>query len=100
MDAHTKASMPSASCHPLPLSRTFRERPPPSSPAWCPTREPPPRLPPPYPFMHSLDCPFSPHQHRVKRFVFDVAYWTIVPLLLLNMVSGVILDRWDHHFWI
>lgn len=32
-------------------------------------------------------------QHRVKRFIFDVSYWVLVPLLLLNMVSGVILDR-------
>ncbi|CAM9504605.1 unnamed protein product [Ectocarpus sp. 12 AP-2014] len=30
--------------------------------------------------------------HRVRRFLYDVAYWVLVPLLLLNMVSGVILD--------
>lgn len=29
----------------------------------------------------------------MRRFFFDVAYWVLVPLLLLNMVSGVILDR-------
>ncbi|CAM9900021.1 unnamed protein product, partial [Hapterophycus canaliculatus] len=28
----------------------------------------------------------------VRRFFFDVSYWVLVPLLLLNMVSGVILD--------
>ena len=35
----------------------------------------------------------SREQHRVRRFLFDVSYWVLVPLLLLNMVSGVILDR-------
>lgn len=32
-------------------------------------------------------------QHRADRFLYDVAYWVFVPLLLLNMVAGIILDR-------
>lgn len=32
-------------------------------------------------------------KHRIGRFVYDVLYWTIVPMLLLNMVAGIILDR-------
>ena len=48
---------------------------------------------PPYPG-HTLPVdPLLFEQHRMKRFIFDVSYWVLVPLLLLNMVSGVILDR-------
>lgn len=43
---------------------------------------------------HSLPgSPFCVSQQRTARFIYDVAYWVFVPLLLLNMVSGIILDR-------
>ncbi|CAM9147821.1 unnamed protein product [Discosporangium mesarthrocarpum] len=30
--------------------------------------------------------------HRISRFIFDVSYWVLVPLLLMNMVAGIIID--------